>query len=169
MAKLNDYLMDKAPTNLCAPAASIMRNADVKKLLDLYIKNIDYVLSEDYPTKDDLLEYGGTSLADHGIYIDSQSKLSNQATLVFLGKCHSVVDISKFTVSNIYVKNNSLLELEVTDNAFVIVDCFDSSCIQVVASGKSRVIINHYGNAELVYSKQDQATVKVNHKYKNTY
>ncbi len=169
MAKLNDYLMDKAPKNLCAPAASVLQSADVNKLLDLYIKNIDYVLSEDYPSKDDLLEYGGTSLADHGIYIESQSKLSNRATLVFLGKCHSIVDLSKFTVSNIYVKHNSLLELQVSDNAFVIVDCFDSSCLQVVASGKSRVIINHYGNAEVVYSKDDQATVKVNHKHKNTY
>lgn len=169
MAKLNDYLLGKAPKNLCAPAAGLMRNASVDELLELFIEKIDYSLSEEYPSKDDLLLYGGASMAKYGIYVDGECDIVNPVTAVILGKCKSTIRIEGFAVSRIYAKHGAILDIRVKDSAFVMIDCFDDSFIHIDVSGSAKVVINHYGVSQFVFSKQDQATVKVNHKIKQSY
>lgn len=146
MAKnLNEYLFETSPKNICNP--EIVLNRSVNGLLDLFLENINYCISEGYPSTADLKSYAGVYLNKKHIYIDSQVQESDPEKLVLLGKSNAQIDVSGFIISQIYAKDQSKLTLHAGQNAFIIIDALDNAHVDASAVHESKVIINLYGNA----------------------
>lgn len=166
--QLNQYILDNAPGNICDPGIDgIATAASVDDLLRLYTANIDYVLSEGYPSKSDLLKHGGSALSNHGIYIDTtmSAAFHEKGFLVLLGTTTAHVTCKGFSATEMYIKDNSIANVTVTDNAFVTIEIFDESVLNIANKGVSGVTVRVYGNAVVHSSGQ----VKVVNKNRRNY
>ncbi|AMR34131.1 hypothetical protein A0256_23115 [Mucilaginibacter sp. PAMC 26640] len=169
--ELHEYILRKAKeAGICKPWADmIAQGMSAGQLLKLYREGIDFCLEHNFPTNDDLVRLGGPLLVQAGIYIDATVHLSNSDFTVLLGKSHAAIEYSGYGASQLFVKHNSACNVSAADNAFIMIDCFDSAQVTVAASGNSRVIINVYGSAKVTTTINDSSFIKVVNKNKETY
>ncbi len=124
---------------------------DVAELSDLYIRGIDFCISEDYPTIDFLRDNFKGKCEPYGIYIDDEvTGANNIKNAVFNGNCKAMLEYDGFSVSNIYARHNTQASVNVSENALVTIDAFDNSRLVVAVSGNSAIaFVNLYGNASV--------------------
>lgn len=167
---INKYILEKALANekLCQPgAAGISSARSVDDLLKMYVKDIDYCLSYDFPSNVDLINIGGNELSSHGIYVDAIKNLVDRPFLVFLGKSSAELKYTGYSVGQLFVKHEATANIQVKDNGYLIVDCFDNSSITVFAEQTAKVLINVYGNA--ILKSSGPGSITINNKHKKTY
>jgi hypothetical protein len=171
MKNINQYILEKAmAAGICEPGAlEIATAGSVDELLAYYRRGIDFCLEHNFPSNEDLVRLAGGMLAGHGIYVDDEVLVGDADFTVLLGACTGKVSASGFNVSQLFVKHRSTVAVEVVDNAFVVIDCFDDAVVDVSATGKCKVLVNVYGQAQVTTTKADNAIIKIVHKKKTTY
>ena len=147
---------------------ALKNEKDIDSLLDMYIKGIDFCLSNDYPSNDFISKNFKGKMETHGIHLDEVLDIVNERKIIALGKTLGTVDINGFEVSEIFLKNNSEITILASGNSFVMVDIFDDAKVIVFASGDAKVCINRYGGNVFQYSKDDSC-IKLIEKNKKTY
>lgn len=167
---LSHELAKQAKINgICEDWYLILKNEkDIDSLLDMYIKGIDFCLSNDYPSNDFIRKNFKGKMEAHGIHLDEVIDIVNERKVIALGKTMGTVEITDYEVSEIFVKNNSELTITASGNSFVMVDIFDDSKVTVSASDDSKVVINRYGGKVFQDSKDDSC-IKLIEKNKKTY
>jgi len=149
----------------------LMRTTDKKALLEMYLEGIDFCLACDYPTNDFIRANFKGFMEEFGVFLDDFIDLKNPKKCVALGKTQGTVEINSFGVSEIFVKHNSELTVIAKDNAFVMIDVFDNSVLDVLANGFAKVCVNRYGDAK-VHSGDygdNVGVVKIIEKHRKTY
>jgi hypothetical protein len=171
MKQLSKYILHKAiQAGICQDWALKIGQTDNKdELLDMYIKGIDFCLDHNFPSNEDLLKFGGELLVKHGIWVDEEVTSENPGYLVLLGASNGVILVGDYTVSQLYIKHNSIATVACSGNSFTVIDCFDNSIVSITASGNCKVLINSYGSAKVVHECQGSAVVKIRNKNKATY
>lgn len=167
---INKYILEKALANenLCHPGATGIASAQsIDDLLKMYVKDIDYCLSNDFPSNDDLLRIGGDELAGHGIYVDAIKNLVDRPFIVLLGNSSAELKYSGYSVGQLFVKHSAMAKIQVHDNGYLIIDCFDDSLVTVFAEQNAKVLINVYGNATVKSS--GSGLITITKKYKKSY
>lgn len=120
----------------------IKTNADV---FDRFWKYIDFSLAKNFPDKDMLKQMDGHLQAD--IVADRRLVMSNKEKLVILGKSDIELNCSGFTVSRVYVKHDSILYINASDNAYIVIDALDNAQVLCTIKGHARVVVNLYASA----------------------
>lgn len=140
----------------------------IAELSDLYIRGIDFCISEDYPTLDFMRANFKGKCEPYGICIDDEvTGVNNLKDVVLNGDSKAMLEYDGFAVSRVYARHNTQASVNVSENALVTVDAFDNSRLVVAVSGDSaRVIVNLYGNAKV---KVFGNGISVNHIKKNVY
>lgn len=172
MENTNQYILAKAKeAGICKDwADKLATTTDIDALLKMYIDGIDFCLAKDFPSNADLAIIVGTAkLTKHGIYIDECASLVNPRTLVLLGACEADISVGNFMVSQIFVKHKSSGTFRISGNAFIVIDCFDQTELNVQASGDSKVLVNVYGKATVAQTAIEEARIKIVNKHKSTY
>jgi hypothetical protein len=171
MENLNKYILNKAKeAGICEPGAlEIAKAGTVDELLAYYRRGIDFCLEKNFPSNEELVKLGGDKLKAHGIYVDAEVSLKNIEFSVLLGASNGYFTLDGYTVSELYFKGDTKAEINVCDNAFVVIDCFDESSIEINAYGHSKVLVNIYGRAKVAHASNSNAIIKVVHKNKATY
>lgn len=167
---INKYILEKAMANekLCQPgAAGISSARSINDLLKMYVKDIDYCLSNDFPSNEDLVNIGGNELSIHGIYVDAIKNLVDRPFIVLLGTSSANLKYTGYSVGQLFVKHAVAANIHVQDNGYVIIDCFDDSLITVFADQYGKVLINIYGNAAVKTS--GPGSITITNKHKTTY
>lgn len=167
---INKYILEKALANenLCQPgAAGIASAQSIDDLLKMYVKDIDYCLSNDFPCNEDLLRIGGDELAGHGIYVDATKILVDRPFIVLLGKSSAELKYTGYSVGQLFIKHEGTANIRVQGNGYLIIDCFDNSLITVFAEHNAKVLINVYGNATVESS--GSGLITITNKHKKTY
>ena len=123
---------------------------NISELSELYIKGIDFCISEDYPTLEYMRATFKGKCEPYGIYIDDEvEELKNAPDAVFNGDCKAMLEDDGVSVSRIYARHNTQASVNVSDDALVTIDAFDNSKLVIATSGKNAmVIVNLYGNAK---------------------
>ncbi len=118
-----------------------------EELAKLYIKGIDFCISEDYPTLDFLREHFKGKCEPFGVYVDDEiPPTANKPDMVLNGACKAMLEYDGFAVSRLYVRHDSEAAVIVSDNAIVTIDLFDNAKIHISVIGtEARVNINAYG------------------------
>lgn len=170
MNNIGKDLAKQAKKNgICSEWYSDLKSTEDKdKLLQMYVKGIDFCLSNDYPTNDYIRANFVGMMEAYGVHLDENLHIMNEKKVIALGTCSGNIYVGGFNVSEVFLKHESEMALTVDENAFVMVDMFDNSRLSIMASENAKVCINHYGG-EIVFSQHGNAVVKIIEKNKKTY
>lgn len=168
--EINKKLAQAAAVNgICAEWHERLLNTDdIERMLDMYLKGIDFCLMNEYPANDFIRRHFKGKMEHRGIHLDDEFVANNVRKVVALGECKGTVVISGHSVSEIFAKHKSKLYITVTGNSFAMIDMFDNTEVDIVAKDSARVVINKYGGI-ISHSAGANAVVKVNNKDKKTY
>lgn len=120
----------------------------IEELAQLYIKGIDFCISEDYPTLDFLREHFKGKCEPFGVYVDDDiPQTKNKPDMVLNGACRAMLEYDGYSVSRLYVRHDSEVAITASDHAMLTIDLFDRAKIHIsVVGDDTRVIINAYGH-----------------------
>lgn len=141
---------------------------DKRAMVDMYIRGIDFCLSNDYPSNDYIRANFKGVMEEKGVFLDDKISLVNFRYCVALGTTQGEVKTTGYKVCEVFAKHESNLNIIVEDNAFVEIDMFDNSVVSVTSSGKAKVHINRYGGT-LTFDEREESIIKVVEKNKKTY
>lgn len=151
---------------------------DLKKLGDnkkamvaMYVKGIDFCLSNDYPSNEYIRENFKGVMEDFGVFLDDTINLVNYRRCIALGRTNGRVEIASYGVCEVFAKHDSELRIIAKDNAFIEIDIFDNAVVYVHAQDRAKVHINRYGGNIISDPIEDGnlAMVKIVEKHKKTY
>lgn len=146
---------------------------DIGKLLKMYLDGIDFCLSNEYPPLPFISKHFAGTMEAYGIFMDYQIAARNSEYVVALGACIGVAEYTGFAVGQVFVKHGSKLTIKASGNAFVMVDVFDETEVEVIASDNAKVCVNQYGG-NITTTIEDEAglgssRIKVIRKQSKTY
>lgn len=141
---------------------------DKGAMIDMYIRGIDFCLSNDYPSNDYIREHFKGAMEKKGVYLDDEVMLSNPRRCVALGRTVGSVVVGGYGVCEVFVKHDSVLVISASDNAFVEIDMFDNSEVSVHTTERAKVHINRYGG-RLTTDQRGDSVIKVVEKDRKTY
>lgn len=123
------------------------KELSIEELVNLYIKGIDFCISEDYPTLDFLRENFKGKSEPFGVFIDDElPPTQNKPDIVLNGACKAMLEYDGYSVSRLYVRHDSEVAVIASDNAIVTIDLFDNAKLHLSVIGNdARVGINAYG------------------------
>jgi hypothetical protein len=127
--------------------AKFKTDLSLKMLCKMYIKGIDFCISEDYPTLDFLRDEMKGQCEPFGIFIDDLVQSSNMTDVVLNGKCKAELSYFDYSVCRIYARHDSVVDIKASENAYLTIDCFDNSVLNINATDKSKVTVAQYGNS----------------------
>lgn len=144
---------------------------DKKELLAMYVKGIDFCLSNDYPNNEYIRTNFKGMMEEFGVFLDDSIDLTNPERCVSLGSTKGRIEINAFGVCEVFAKNDSELIIIAKGDAFVMIDLFDNAVIHIHAQDRAKICVNRYGGSLVSspISPDDTARVKVIEKHKKTY
>lgn len=158
---------------ICKPWYNELKslNGDnINAMAQMYLKGIDFCLANDYPDNNFIRTHFKGKMERYGIFLDDDVKIENKPKCVCLGTTCGRIETTGFNVCEIYAKHNAKLNVIAKDNAFVVIDVFDGAVVNVYASDRAKVCVNHYvGGGQVIKCATDNAIVKVIEKQKKTY
>lgn len=157
---------------ICEPWYKELKTLEDKRaMVAMYVKGIDFCLSNDYPTNDYIRANFKGIMEDFGVFLDDQINLVNYKRCVALGTTKGRVEVGSFGVSGIFAKHESELAIIAKDDAFVMIDLFDDATLHIHAQDRAKVCVNRYGGTLVAdpINDGDSARVKIIEKHKKTY
>jgi hypothetical protein len=171
MENINEYILAEAKkNNICNEwALKIVESQDADELMKMYCAGIDFCLTNNFPSNADLKRLVGDIMNGYGVYVDQQFKLQDRPFIVALANTIGDVKCSGYSVTHLFAKHQSHIRVVAGDNAFLVIDCFDHSFVDVKAGGSAKVLINVYGKATVAHVSFGNAIIKIVQKLKDTY
>ncbi len=149
--------------------ARLMKLESKQAMVSMYVKGIDFCLSNDYPSNDFIRANFKGSMEDFGVFLDDNINTTNFPRCVALGATHGRVEVSSYNVCEVFAKHQSNIEVIAKGNAFVEIDIFDDATLTISAQDRAKVHINRYGGTINTNPTQGSAIVKIVEKHKKTY
>lgn len=149
--------------------AKLKPGMDIENLVELYVKGIDFCISEDYPTLDFMRANFRGKSEQYGVYIDDDVHLENAANTVLNGSCKAMIKFDDYAVSRVFIRHDSQAAIIASDHAMITIDAFDDSKVIVATAGdNAQVYINQYGNAQIDHVK-DSNNIHIRKMNRETY
>jgi len=141
---------------------------NIDKMLEMYVKGIDFCLSNNYPSNEFIRDNFKGKMEKHGIHLDEVLDLKSDSKVIVLGKCKGTLEVDCFDVCEVFVKHDSDIIIMAHDNSFVMVDIFDNAKVIIFTYDDAKVVVNRYGGT-VTQSKNENSVIKVIDKNQNTY
>lgn len=137
----------------------ILRANSKERLLILFVKGLDFVFNNDFPSAELRAEFKG--LYEHyGVFIDEPFSVTGVRRVVAFGTSEGRARFSGFEAAQIWARNETKITVDVKDKAFVCVDITDRAKVEIKASGSAKVTIFQHGG-EYISQTFDNAKIKV--------
>lgn len=152
MELVQQLKQDGIAKGLCQPWQNKLRNGvSMKRLVDLYVRGIDFCIKNDYPTLDFIRENFKGKCEPYGVFVDQKDlNLGDQADVVLLGGCKGSLNYGGFSVCRAFIRHQSEATVKVGGYACVTIDVYDDAFLNLVTVGsRARVLVNVYGNARI--------------------
>lgn len=146
----------------------LIEAGDTDKLIDMYLRGIDFCLSNEFPTNEFIKNNFAGKAEEHGIFVDQEITVKNPRRVVALGASHGTLLLEEYNACELFIKHKSAVELFITGNGWAMVDLFDNARLVIHASGDAKVFVNRYGG-EVTYKAGEKSLVKIREKNKKTY
>ncbi len=117
---------------------------DRKELAEIFIREIDFCLSNDFPSLDYIETHFKDITGDFGVFTVGQYSQVNKRHLVALGTATGSLRMDGFNVAEVFVRDQAYVNLSASENSFCMVDLY-SGRIHVRASQNAKVVVNDYG------------------------
>lgn len=150
MEVIQQLKQDGIAKGLCQPWQNKLRDGvSVKRLVDLYVRGIDFCIKNDYPTLEFIRDNFKGKCEQYGVYIDDSVTEKDRETIVLNGDCKAMLEYGGYSVSTVFVRHNSRASIVASEFANVTIDAFDNSHIVVAVAGKAQMNVNLYGDASV--------------------
>ena len=168
--KLNYELAKQAKAHgICENWYLELKNENnIDKMLDMYVKGIDFCLSNDYPSNHFIAKNFKGKMEKHGIHLDEVLDTIGQPKVIALGKCKGIINAESFEVCEVFIKNESELIVMAKENSFVMIDIFDNAKVHIFTYDNAKVCVNRYGG-QITESTNENSIIKIIEKNKKTY
>lgn len=170
---LNQQLASQAKNKgICKEWHKNLQNTtDRTAMVEMYLRGIDFCLKNDFPANDFIKAHFGDIAPRMGVFVDSEISVENKPKCVCLGATFGKVSTNGFNVSEVFVKHDSEINLVAADDAFVVIDVFDNSVVNIYAHDRAKVCVNQYGDQATVniVSRDPETHVKIRVKHSNSY
>ncbi len=149
----------------------LLQTEDKARLIQMYLSGIDFCLSKEYPSLDFIRENFVGVMEGYGVFLDETIKTENYRHVVALGRCEGLAEYTGFEVGQVFAKHESKLTVKASGNAFVMVDVFDSTTVEIIASDNAKICVNHYGGnlTTTTDAEAGNAIIKIIRKHTKTY
>lgn len=117
------------------------------ELLNMYVKGIDFSIGNDWISNEFAKEnFDEDTLAEHGIFIDHRKLFEENAPVLILnGHCKGRADYFGFQVGNVYVRDESEVNITVDGMARCFVEVYDNAVVNVVNNSGNKVFVYRHG------------------------
>lgn len=130
-------------------------------MVEMYLRGIDFCLKNDYPANDFIKAHFGDIAPQMGVFVDCEISVENNPKCVCLGATFGIIKTNAFSVSEIFAKHQSELNVLAADNAFVMIDVFDDAVVNIHAHDRAKVCVNKYGDGGRVNIVEESAEAQV--------
>jgi len=159
-----------AKLGACPEGYSGLKNlSDKKGLIEMYLSNLEFCLSHDFPDNAFIRKHFSGLMEDYGIFLDDAIALSNPSKCIALGQTTGSIILDGYAAAEIFVKHTARLNIVAKDKAFAMIDVFDQAEVVCEVYGAAKVVINKYGAATVSAKQYDAGLLKITDKRKNTY
>lgn len=146
----------------------LMSLKDKDAMCEMYLRGIDFCISNNYPGNDFVRSHFKGVMEKHGVFLDDTVKVENKPKCVCLGACSGCIDADGFNACEVFVKDSSEITITAKGNAFVMVDVFDNAKVIIHAHDQAKMCVNRYGGA-VQHCANDDSIIKIHEKNKKTY
>ena len=147
----------------CTEGLAQLREAnDIRQLVTLFFKTLDFSLENDYPSQDLRREFFG-KVEDYGVFFRGNYNITNFKYLAAFGDSKITARYGGYSVGNVYARENSEVTIEANGNAFVVVSTADSAKVHIIASDTAKVTMIKHGGI-VTFNAKDAARIKVTDK-----
>lgn len=149
------------PLNICQEWHSkLLTTKGKEELIGMYLKGIDFCIKNDFPTLEYIKANFNGIMQDYGIFADESFVRKQPRKIVALGESTGSVTVGSFGTCEVYVRHKSKVTVNVTGDAFCMVNIYDWGEVEVIASDRAKVCIHNY-NATVNYQTSGEARVKL--------
>lgn len=151
MELVDQLKQDGVAKGLCRLWRGKLRSGvSMEDLIKLYIKGIDFCISEDYPTLDFIRSNFKGKCEPYGAFVDDEiSERRNAPDTVLNGVCKAMLEYDGYSVSRAFIRHDCQVAINASDYAIVTIDAFDNASLVVATAGQdAQVFVNLYGNAQ---------------------
>lgn len=133
------------------------------KLAEMYFKGIDFALKHHWPSNDFFKKnFTQDFLRESNIFVDDKRSVLNPEKSIVLGESHITFRYNSNNAGNVYVRDNSVVNVTAKGRSFVIVHVFDNGCIKAEQKEKGKVVIIKHSRNVIVDCNDD---IKIKEEY----
>ena len=143
--------------------------SDKIAMVQLYLRNIDFCLGNDYPSNEFIKANFNGVAQDMGVFVDERINVENAPKCVCLGATNGTITVLGFSVCEIFAKHDAKINIKAKDNSFVMVDLFDNAVINIHAFDRAKVCVNRYGGVVNTIHSDEESRVKIIEKETKSY
>ncbi len=132
------------------------KELDLNRLAELYFKGSDFVIEHHYPSNASIKAlFERDFLRQKGILVDDKWSLLNPTFAMVLGKSESKIRLNAYKVSQIYVRDDSHIEITARHHSHAIVHLYENAAAEVSVSDNATVrVLNHAKNTDTIYKRK---------------
>lgn len=157
MELIQQLKQDGIAKGLCQPWQNKLRDGvSMKRLVDLYVRGIDFCIKNDYPTLDFIRENFKSKCEPYGVFVDEQDlELRNVPDVVLQGDCKGTLSYGGYSVCRAFIRHQSEAAIKVSGYACITIDVYDDAYLNLETVGSSsKVWVNVYGKARINHTGQ---------------
>lgn len=104
-----------------------------QELIDRYVKGLDFCIKHGYPTNKFIKDnFDIELLRENNIIVDDTYSLLNPRVGVILGESNTKVRCNGYTVSKLYVKDASKVDVYIKEHAHIIIHIYDDAEVNIL-------------------------------------
>lgn len=146
-AEINDYLKRKAINlGLCKEWTSQWGNPCMDDLVEMYIEGIDFCILNNYPSNDYIEDIFGKVAENHGVFTNTTIDVTNPDVAILNGKTKGYIKLTGYASRDIYARHNSVVTIEITDQARAFIRVFDNASVKVINSTNNKIFVYKYSD-----------------------
>lgn len=130
---------------LCTEWTNEWGNPTKDELVYKYVRGIDFCIRHNYPSCEYMKKNFDGIMQKHGVFVDEEINLKNARIVIANGKTCGKIVYDSYSVGTLYVRHDSDLTIEVSDNAFVTIETYDNCKVSVSQKGNAKVFVYRYG------------------------
>lgn len=141
-----EIALEAKKSNLCQPwFKEMMGVTNYERLAKMYFDGSDWAMEKDFPNVELLRKHKG-GIEPHNLLVDVIGRYDNFSKVAFFGNSDIECVYTDYQVAQIYVRHDSKMQLTAKYNSIVYVNILDNAELVIDCQDNAQVIVFEYGN-----------------------
>lgn len=138
-------ILKKSGKKICDEWYSrMMKITTFKELVIMYFAGDDWSMEMDFPDEITARKYKG-GIEPYGIKVDSKDDFVNDKRIAFFGNSESSISYDGYQVGTVIIRHQSKVHIKASGNSIVFVNILDNATLQIDCTDEAQVTVYDYG------------------------